>query len=188
MWFGWYAIHEKISIHAPHEGERPRFCHYREVSYGISIHAPHEGERRDYQHNSLARQHISIHAPHEGERPDVAPVRRGRWIISIHAPHEGERRRCCAGAARTVDYFNPRSPRGGATVVAIRTESSVEFQSTLPTRGSDGAGALSPSRVGTISIHAPHEGERRYLGHANAKITLISIHAPHEGERPAKAV
>ena len=58
-------------------------------------------------------------------------------MISIHAPHEGERR----GQTRTQTkriHFNPRSPRGGATVAQIG--------------------------VGThfvISIHAPHEGERR---------------------------
>ena len=58
-------------------------------------------------------------------------------------------------------YFNPRSPRGGATVSDAK-----DFDAIL------------------ISIHAPHEGERRTL-HKNAAITMgISIHAPHEGERP----
>ena len=59
-------------------------------------------------------------------------------VISIHAPHEGER---------------------------LKQDSSVSyeeiFQSTLPTRGSDGV--IVQTRLGSvyISIHAPHEGERQ---------------------------
>ena len=57
---------------------------------------------------------ISIHAPHEGERLlDFAVIARAQ-NISIHAPHEGERLEC--------------------EVIKLRY---VEFQSTLPTRGSD---------------------------------------------------
>ena len=35
-----------------------------------------------------------------------------------------------------------------------------------------------------ISIHAPHEGERQVWYGACATVLGISIHAPHEGERP----
>ena len=35
-----------ISIHAPHEGERPRVETLGYSDIAISIHAPHEGERR----------------------------------------------------------------------------------------------------------------------------------------------
>ena len=62
-------------------------------------------------------------------------------IISIHAPHEGERR-----------YNQNESVAVG-----------VGFQSTLPTRGSDGKWFESADTI-KISIHAPHEGERRALG------------------------
>ena len=58
---------------------------------------------------------ISIHAPHEGERHGNDIVKDVAVKISIHAPHEGERRK---GRMMVV---------GGG-----------EFQSTLPTRGSDG--------------------------------------------------
>ena len=34
-----------------------------------------------------------------------------------------------------------------------------------------------------ISIHAPHEGERRAISDAIQPLAPISIHAPHEGER-----
>ena len=84
------AAAKKISIHAPHEGERPSirsgFCPDRNfnprsprggatakeaekpVSLAISIHAPHEGERRYSMRICAYVQEISIHAPHEGER------------------------------------------------------------------------------------------------------------------------
>ena len=118
-----------------------------------------------------------------GGATDVAPVRRGRWIVSIHAPHEGERR--IAGfyffAPRPVSIhaphegerrylstddpvlmpgFNPRSPRGGATLGArARADLIPQFQSTLPTRGSDDMQG-NIGQLGKVSIHAPHEGER----------------------------
>ena len=60
-----------------------------------------------------------------------------------------------------IVYFNPRSPRGGATI-ALRTW----FLVSKP-----------------ISIHAPHEGERLFLQAIIFSFHNISIHAPHEGER-----
>ena len=148
-----------VSIHAPHEGERPleiyshlsaqkgfnprsprggatRFCHYREVSYGVSIHAPHEGERRGRTMTQYADADVSIHAPHEGER-------RQKFLWP------------------NVAY---------------------KFQSTLPTRGSD---AFVPCAdcYGGVSIHAPHEGERHAVTYTPQTLTVVSIHAPHEGER-----
>ena len=40
--------------------------------------------------------------------------------------------------------------------------SEIAFQSTLPTRGSDDAVTYTPQTLTVVSIHAPHEGERRY--------------------------
>ncbi len=57
-------------------------------------------------------------------------------------------------------HFNPRSPRGGAT-------DEQEFI----------------VKVDWISIHAPHEGERRRCVWCRDAVNDISIHAPHEGER-----
>ena len=44
------------------------------------------------------------------------------------------------------------------------------FQSTLPTRGSDALLVLLGLLIAAVSIHAPHEGERRHIAH-NAYIT-----------------
>ena len=195
---------KKISIHAPHEGERhsPRIIYAGEA--GISIHAPHEGERRRAGLGGSKSMGISIHAPHEGERQVYHPIggadlyfnprspRGGATVIlqnshavariSIHAPHEGERRKTADNKGGT-SYFNPRSPRGGATERGCSAyPATAKFQSTLPTRGSDLPRVEQLRRL-RISIHAPHEGERlwRHLHRAGARD--ISIHAPHEGER-----
>ena len=80
---------------------------------------------------------ISIHAPREGVRqfdPDKLAKALG---ISIHAPREGVRQMQCCWFSKT-SYFNPRTPRGGATVKTM----------------------WSLFWVG-ISIHAPREGVRR---------------------------
>ena len=79
------------------------------------------------------------------------------------------------------------------------------FQSTLPTRGSDYQGRRNDERaacfnprsprggatrnmipkilIACVSIHAPHEGERRKVIFDNKTYSYVSIHAPHEGER-----
>ena len=37
--------------------------------------------------------------------------------------------------------------------------------------------------IACVSIHAPHEGERRKVIFDNKTYSYVSIHAPHEGER-----
>ena len=82
-------------------------------------------------------------------------------------------------------HFNPRSPRGGATIdIVLKLMTIRTFQSTLPTRGSDCFSFRMVITAFLISIHAPHEGERRIEVAAAVGISQISIHAPHEGERP----
>ena len=153
------SVRIEISIHAPHEGERHcrfRLCHHHVYNFNprsprggatfckrptaqthnISIHAPHEGERPGKSRNSRAEGIISIHAPHEGERLYTHVLAAAVRKISIHAPHEGERP-AIASISAHMGYFNPRSPRGGATKCRRR-------------------GCLCRH----ISIHAPHEGER----------------------------
>ena len=66
---------------------------------------------------------------------DVVEVVR---CISIHAPHEGERHYSGGQDGWLTANFNPRSPRGGATLGRREADAQAgEFQSTLPTRGSD---------------------------------------------------
>ena len=154
------------------------------VASAISIHAPHEGERLCCIALTTYALSISIHAPHEGERLFYLLALRHYKRISIHAPHEGERRYCSTQCTAAATNFNPRSPRGGATCSGLIIHWLRDiFQSTLPTRGSDfGQPAMNLQTKG-ISIHAPHEGERRWTHQGRHPALAISIHAPHEGER-----
>ena len=85
----------------------------------ISIHAPHEGERLSDLLSMTRKERISIHAPHEGERR----FRRASWAMSAYFNPRSPR----GGATAAVrnfyspikSYFNPRSPRGGATFLYI---------------------------------------------------------------------
>ena len=177
----------EISIHAPHEGERPsvvcfglNFSTFQStlptrgsdgdieqitiVVLNISIHAPHEGERPDTTNAALAEQRISIHAPHEGERLQRRGQPQHGQHISIHAPHEGERR-CLQCTHLTM----------------------TAFQSTLPTRGSDIRAV--PYREGDMHFNprSPRGGAtpNRFIAYVSSP---ISIHAPHEGERLKTAI
>ena len=196
----------------------------------ISIHAPHEGERRVIRQRKTILYHFNPRSPRGGAtRRRCCPS--GAWAFQSTLPTRGsDACRDCVHARpiefqstlptrgsdaeklfrwlRLNQYFNPRSPRGGAT----------------PEKSSKS------SRI-MISIHAPHEGERPIVlkicvqqmpyfnprsprGGATGKCwciavimvfqsTLptrgsdaphnqviqavkISIHAPHEGERPLR--
>ena len=194
----------------------------------ISIHAPHEGERPDGADNITDLAHISIHAPHEGERLLRLRGVAVKGAFQSTLPTRGSDLVTDALKGEDTD-FNPRSPRGGATQAPRHKGRGQLFQSTLPTRGSDDRLLGAPVYM-SISIHAPHEGERLILRppradymqfqstlptrgsdkgpkprrelkiifqstlptrgsdskypRAAAFFTAISIHAPHEGERP----
>ena len=125
-----------ISIHAPHEGERPIFRKVCPTWYLYFNPRSPRGGATIQQIMKTLQISISIHAPHEGERRSIINCTISTQSISIHAPHEGER------------------PKDFKTKL-----SDVKFQSTLPTRGSDYWHNISSGDIG-ISIHAPHEGER----------------------------
>ena len=82
-----------VSIHAPHEGERPISNKPPHSIVHVSIHAPHEGERRCVDTGGqYARARFNPRSPRGGAT--TRPPRRGVGEnVSIHAPHEGERRR-----------------------------------------------------------------------------------------------
>ena len=104
--------------------------------------------------------------------------------ISIHAPHEGERRAVIFALSCIISYFNPRSPRGGATTARLLQGSGRRYFNPRSPRGGATITALTDAAGTTISIHAPHEGERLGYPTLTADASdIISIHAPHEGER-----
>mgnify|MGYP000345536666 CR=1 FL=1 len=153
----------------------------------ISIHAPHEGERPFPLYRAAAIRTISIHAPHEGERPTRPETADGNICISIHAPHEGERPGRRRRKSCSPSYFNPRSPRGGATDAIKIDIPAIGISIHAPHEGERLAGfGHSVRACNKISIHAPHEGERRDCRQPSPRQRGISIHAPHEGERPRR--
>ena len=147
-----------ISIHAPHEGERLNELVVQSAFNAISIHAPHEGERRVYLYMTMIPYDISIHAPHEGERHTQTRVIKAQERFQSTLPTRGSD----ASLFSTFDlglYFNPRSPRGGATSSADTTSSSARFNPRSPRGGATLINDLS-EQICEVSIHAPHEGER----------------------------
>ena len=88
------------------------------------------------------------------------------------------------GQLRAGRDFNPRSPRGGATYSAEDSRNmGGTFQSTLPTRGSDGKGRQCRPKGENFNPRSPRGGATLY-GAGITRANIISIHAPHEGERP----
>ena len=109
----------------------------------ISIHAPHEGERPDGADNITDLAHISIHAPHEGERLLRLRGVAVKGAFQSTLPTRGSDLVTDALKGEDTD-FNPRSPRGGATQAPRHKGRGQLFQSTLPTRGSDPLWRISP--------------------------------------------
>ena len=107
-------------------------------------------------------------------------------LISIHAPHEGERLHKLLPCL-LYGYFNPRSPRGGATFYSFPISSTTSYFNPRSPRGGAtfAANSITPNIL--ISIHAPHEGERLVSRGSAPQPQEISIHAPHEGERQRKS-
>ena len=155
-----FQLDKLISIHAPHEGERLNPAAGWLRRHAISIHAPHEGERRAADQTAIQNNIFQSTLPTRGSDQDGHAAAVDKDHISIHAPHEGERRAASLIVLTPLEYFNPRSPRGGATGRKAFERITGEFQSTLPTRGSDVIGSRAICVANSISIHAPHEGER----------------------------
>ena len=79
--------------------------------------------------------------------------------------------------------FNPRSPRGGATRILSHSGFSPrKFQSTLPTRGSDSMRFVNKVVAKMFQSTLPTRGSDD-CGLGKTLMQLVSIHAPHEGER-----
>ena len=169
---------------------------------------------------------VSIHAPRVGERPADSEKRLEQATFQSTLPAWGSDRaskmpgsvtqqfqstlpawgsdRGPGSGARARPGFNPRSPRGGATIARSAGALKWRFQSTLPAWGSD-LSVARRRRYARVSIHAPRVGERpgnaasgnRQAGfnprsprggatsvdRIAAQIYTVSIHAPRVGER-----
>ena len=173
----------EISIHAPHEGERRVACNAGGYFVDISIHAPHEGERPVIHKLLLFKRRISIHAPHEGERHtltlgELRIIARFQSTLPTRGSDE-----LGARTPRDEVNFNPRSPRGGATSCNKPSRGArCNFNPRSP------RGGATPCRTGgaggqmDFNPRSPRGGATCYGRHGGV-LYGISIHAPHEGER-----
>ena len=128
-----------VSIHAPHEGERPAA---RAITPAIAMFQstlPTRGSDADFLACIQDTVWVSIHAPHEGERLDKMHTYELIEMFQSTLPTRGSDSRHLFHR-RPDPCFNPRSPRGGATKKA-----------------------LADGEMRYVSIHAPHEGERLAL-------------------------
>ena len=80
-------------------------------------------------------------------------------------------------------YFNPRSPRGGATCDPDAGMLYYRISIHAPREGERHLYKMFTANLQAISIHAPREGERRGCRSWSRYARPISIHAPREGER-----
>ena len=104
-----------ISIHAPHEGERQTRFTYCLKYFAFQSTLPTRGSDFAYTH----------HIQHNQQFQSTLPTRGSDSTTSCFISSGSK-------------YFNPRSPRGGATRTLKRWVILILlFQSTLPTRGSD---------------------------------------------------
>ena len=124
----------------------------------ISIHAPHEGERRRLPDLHHHKERFQSTLPTRGSDAAVRTKATAAANFNPRSPRGGATHHTLRHGP-PQQHFNPRSPRGGATTSSAGPSGSRGFQSTLPTRGSDCCRRCL-RRSGSISIHAPHEGER----------------------------
>ena len=195
----------RISIHAPHEGERPsaRARTTRRTKH-FNPRSPRGGATRGDGAIDRSATNFNPRSPRGGATGRTARTRTHGGNFNPRSPRGGATRRVCTMRAAKL-YFNPRSPRGGATAQLVSQFARHGFQSTLPTRGSDPSGLpafglqiyfnpRSPRGGATRILYKieaaqefqstlPTRGSDRHPIVVHGLYSCISIHAPHEGER-----
>ena len=154
-------IESRISIHAPHEGERQIFCRPYPARSGFQSTLPTRGSDRGAGIHSASQADFNPRSPRGGATFTIFIIHTRREFISIHAPHEGERPPYSLHTKRLPCDFNPRSPQGGATVVPCSVRVSVEDFNPRSPQGGATIMYVCTMIKSSISIHAPRKGERR---------------------------
>ena len=121
---------------------------------------------------------ISIHSPHAGRDADDSK-RPAVLDISIHSPHAGRDRPPQIRSGRRR-HFNPLSPRGERPDELGISPRTVQFQSTLPTRGETYLRLIHSVQQKKFQSTLPAWGETRALGIIRRWME-ISIHSPRMG-------
>ena len=147
-----------ISIHAPHEGERPYLNNFFTEDKHFNPRSPRGGATARRMPTGLRHGDFNPRSPRGGATlAHILPQQSGQFQSTL--PTRGSDLMAARANAGEM-HFNPRSPRGGATQRFKILARADIFQSTLPTRGSDRQRQILVHGQRSISIHAPHEGER----------------------------
>ena len=107
----------------------------------ISIHAPHEGERCLPPNTLTVRPIFQSTLPTRGSDAYAQQHNGKQHCISIHAPHEGERGGYAPAETRG-ENFNPRSPRGGAMLTPEYIDRAPDISIHAPHEGERFASAM----------------------------------------------
>ena len=148
-----------ISIHAPHTGRDPLWCHTsRELA--ISIHAPHTGRDRDDFIHLPPFHHFNPRAPY-GARPIPPYAAKAAKRISIHAPHTG-RDGISVFSGKRFHLFQSTRPIRGATISkSVKGIYELLFQSTRPIRGATLGIFGYPASLPNFNPRAPYGARRQ---------------------------
>ena len=172
----------------------------------VSIHAPHEGERRYAGQYRPVGQGFNPRSPRGGATKHGVTIQDVARSFNPRSPRGGATHLFLSSRADSCNGFNPRSPRGGATGKAPDlAKAAKEFQSTLPTRGSDSKHIFYQALQTSFNPRSPRGGATKFIniegflspcfnprsprGGATPNFfeplneLFVSIHAPHEGER-----
>ncbi len=103
-------------------------------------------------------------------------------VVSIHATRVGWRLQRAHTIAR-IRCFNPRHPRGVATLHFLDQRDPIQFQSTPPAWGGDSL-FFEYARIIHVSIHATRVGWRRYIVSETMEIFLFQSTPPAWGGDP----
>ena len=108
-------------------------------------------------------------------------------VVSIHAPHEGERLLCIYFTSCKSRFQSTLPTRGSDCFSFHGFALLLRFQSTLPTRGSDTRFAKKSRTLKSFNPRSPRGGATLHEYNAPIHPIYVSIHAPHEGERRRKS-
>ena len=133
----WYVgLIQLISIHTPLAGSDLRGVRF-EACLGISIHTPLAGSDRRPPARASSPRNFNPRSPC-GERLAVGHACTAVGEISIHAPLAGNDP-CATPRGCGRRDFNPRSPCGERPDATVYGLDDIQFQSTLPLRGTTSA-------------------------------------------------
>ncbi len=106
------------------------------VGLRVSIHAPHEGERQGWPLSSTSARRFNPRSPRGGATRCLAPRRSRPRCFNPRSPRGGATFSTMLWASSSP--FQSTLPTRGSDLVCLGVADSHVFQSTLPTRGSDG--------------------------------------------------